>query len=140
MSEGQRPGGLTALAVINFVLAGLGLMNLAGALVMSQQLEESRRQGEKIPRFVEIMLSMTWVDYALALGMWTLMVLSGIGYLKQRRFLGRTLGNLFVLVGLGLAVRTMATDRFMFMSLIDLVYPLLTAILINGAFREDLVN
>ena len=140
MSEGQRPGGLTTLAVINFVFAGLGLMNLAGALVMSQQLDEMKRKGEKIPEFFEKMLAMTWIDYVLLLAALTLMVVSGIGYLKQKRVLGRGMGNLFVLVGLGAAVRAIADDRFVFMSLFDLVYPLITVLLINGSFREDLVN
>ena len=34
MSEGKRPGGLTALAVINFVFAAWGLIGLLGLVAM----------------------------------------------------------------------------------------------------------
>lgn len=34
MSEGKRPGGLTALAVINFVFAGWGLIGLLGLVAL----------------------------------------------------------------------------------------------------------
>ena len=34
MNEGKRPGGLTALAVINFVFTGFGLLGLLGLIAI----------------------------------------------------------------------------------------------------------
>ncbi|MGE0547574.1 MAG: hypothetical protein AB7O24_04475 [Kofleriaceae bacterium] len=71
-----------------------------------------------------------------------LMIASGVGYLKQKRFLGRTLGNGYAVASLLSTVVSLAMvkDSFGIMTIIGIIYPVLTLILINGTFKEDLVN
>lgn len=150
MNAGKRPGGLTALAVMNFVMGGWGLLvtlgfvaNLAVLLDLipkSAQLEESTEHlvAIGIPGLVAILV----LCFLTA----SLLILSGIGYLKQKRLLGRTLGNTHAVTGMAYKI-LMATilspeigGGFQLETIIGLVYPLLTLLLLNTAFKRDLVN
>jgi hypothetical protein len=155
MSESARPGGLTALAVINFILGGLGLINvpaLGMLLAMhlgtfgqgDKDMREATKEASKlveaagVPLFVTIM--------ALHGLLAVLLILSGIGYLKLKRFLGRVLGNAYAIVAIATSVlwiwgTSSVKEGGMDLGVLaGLVYPLITLFLINTTFREDFTN
>ncbi len=138
MAEGKRPGGLTALAVLNFVFGGLGalaLLALWALISAADQVdtnEVARASGGTGLLYVSLLMSTVSVG---------LLIASGVGYLGQKRMLGRTLGTVYgvlalVSTGVGLA----AGVEFGIGTLIGLVYPVLTLILLNTTFKDDLVN
>ena len=136
MAEGKRPGGLTALAVLNFVWGGfgvLGVLAMAALFGIFNQLTEGAVAeevgGERMLLFILTALSAT------------LLIVSGIGYLGQKRVLGRMMGSFYGISsiannGLSIAVG----EEFSFYTIVGLVYPLLTLILVNTTFKDDLVN
>jgi hypothetical protein len=136
MAEGNRPGGLTALAVLNFVFGGfgvLGVLAMAALFGFFNELSEGEIAkevgGEGILLFI-----LTGISAAL-------LIVSGIGYLGQKRVLGRMMGSFYGIAsiannGLSLAVG----EEFNFGTIVGLVYPVLTLILVNTTFKDDLVN
>ena len=189
MHEGKRPGGLTALAIFNFIgSAGdfLGVLGLVAALVFVSTLlseeestgnsgttasaeeqpaaEESGAAGEQ-PAESEEKEGLTdeqreqldvlkqfgktfWiVAIAADVVLGTLLLLSGIGYLLQKRFLGRVLGNVYAVCSLAATVAMMAMmpegipgTGFTIGTMLAIIYPALTLILLNTTFKEDLVH
>lgn len=75
-----------------------------------------------------------------------LLLISGIGYLKQKKFLGRILGNAYAVVGIiggmvsGVMLPPELEGGFTIGRIIDLIYPVLTLILLNTTFKDDLTN
>jgi hypothetical protein len=131
-SSGTRPGGLTALAILNFLFGGLGLI---GALT------NLARSGNASDEVVKLIGRDALLINAIVGGLVSiLLILIGIGFLGQKRVMGRVLGNVYgILSLLGTAV-SVAYVGFNFFVIIGLVYPLLTLLLINGTFKDDLVN
>jgi len=181
MSEGKRPGGLTAMAVFNFIGTGLDLIGIlvilalvlgSGALVKiieegeakqqeaaqrreqteAQKREAAKRQEElekakkQLAIFEEFEGKYLALIIALNLACATLLLLSGIGYLMQKRFLGRKLGIAYALISIPTSLVELnltpaeAGGGFSLASLIAFFYPVLTLILLSTTFREDFVN
>lgn len=72
-----------------------------------------------------------------------MLVVSGIGYLKRRRLLGRAVGNAFVVVAIATAIGfALFMDARYYSVAAGLValYPLATAVLINGPFKVELAR
>jgi hypothetical protein len=155
MASDKRPGGLTALAVINFVLGGLSLLGALGLAVLvpllgmaieqaSQEMPpEQVAQMEALaemsgPLFVVLLL----ISFVSAI----LLIVSGVGYLKLKKFLGRTLGNAYAVIsivyaiGAALLMPVEIGGGFNIMAIVGLIYPVLTFILLNTTFKEDFVN
>lgn len=133
----KRPGGLTALAVLNFVFAGLGILALLALFALLGAVETSAAAAD-----VKISTGVVWALILLGFVRMGIMIAAGVGYLGQKRFLGRTLGNTYAILslldtGLGLAL---ADTGFGIGTLIGLIYPVLTLILLNTTFKDDLVN
>jgi len=127
MQEGTRPGGLTALAVLNFVGTGLdvlgiialvGMIALGGTLadeIERQAKERAEREhtGEGEPElrpedreaiatlrsFEETGGGVLGLLIGLNLACAGLLTAAGIGYLRQRRW-GRLLGNFYAVASL----------------------------------------
>ena len=154
VSPASRPPVVTLLALCNFIFAalfGIGLVAYLGRMRFVPLVESHAptlsgtelRQGEAI-----LALGVT-PYYALGVVMVVLTVLlivSGIGYLYLKRFEGRTLGNVTVLVAIasGLAV-TFWLPRVLDggingFSGINFTYPLLTLFLLNRTFKDYFVN
>ncbi len=153
MNQEKRPGGLTALAVINFIFSGLYLLGILGWIIILlviigiipiDQLNEIQRtqmeafQKLGIPVFIFVLI--------LSLVSSVLLLLSGIGYLKQKKFLGRTLGNIYAVIDIissvvsGIILTSETGGGFTIMTMVGLIYPVLTLILLNTTFKEDLTN
>jgi hypothetical protein len=144
MAEGRRPGGLTALAVLNFVfggfgaifgllaLAGLGLVNTAAEAMDGAMDEAMSEMGVSMG----MLLMKTIFDCITA----ALLIVSGVGYIKLKRVLGRTVGSLYGIVSLaGVAIMLVGGFPFGFGIIIALIYPVLTLSLVNLTFKDDLV-
>ena len=152
MNQEKRPGGLTALAVINFIFSGWNLIGLIGlaaffAFIGKIQTDDmNEAQRTQFETFQNLGLPMFIFIFALSIIISVLLLLSGIGYLKQKKFLGWGLGNAYAIVTI---VNSIASG-FMFPSemgggfnigtIIGLIYPILTLILLNTTFKEDLTN
>jgi hypothetical protein len=152
MNEGKRPGGLTALAIINFILAGLSSLSLFGMVALfglidtmpTEKMDEAQRaqmeavQNMGMPTLVLIVV--------LTLLSGVLLLLSGIGYLKQKKVLGRLVGNIYAISAIvgslvsGLLFKPELGGGFHFGTIIGLIYPILTLALINTTFKDDLTN
>ncbi len=150
MSEEKRPGGLTALAVINFIFVGLALVGLAsmmatyvGLIPTDNMPEEHKAQ---IEAFQSMSLPLFVMIFAIAVISNVLLLLAGVGYLGQKKILGRTLGNAYAVISIvssivsGTMISSEAGGGFTIGTLIGLVYPVLTLVLLNTTFKEDLVN
>lgn len=189
MTEGKRPGGLTALAVFNFIGCGLDILGIltilgtalfSGALIetmdeaenrekekrASAQEEPGREEAETPPeenrkktdeerqreQARQVLKAWGELGYGV-LACWVaamaaltiLLLLSGIGYLKQKRFLGRTLGNTYAVLSILTTVLELAilpdviTGGQTIMVVVALLYPVLTLFLLNTTFKEDFV-
>jgi hypothetical protein len=75
-----------------------------------------------------------------------LLIASGVGYLKQKKVLGRGFGNAYGILSIvyavmwGLLVSADAGGGFNIGTIISLVYPVLTLALLNGTFKHDFVR
>jgi len=152
MNEGKRPGGLTALAVINLVFAGFSLLQLAGLAAffsLADQMPTDQMQETQKAQ-IEAMKNMGTPTLALIFGLTliggVLLLLSGIGYLKQKKILGWMVGNVYAVVAIlgsiasGLLLRAELGGGFSIGTIVGLIYPILTLVLINTTFKEDLTN
>ena len=152
MQEGKRPGGLTALAVINFVFAGFSVLSLLGLAaffalidkVPTDQMEAVQR--EQIEALQNMGTGVFVLVFAMNLLTGLLLLLSGIGYLKQKRVLGWMVGNAYAVISIGGSIVSgvmFATELgggFNIGTIINLVYPILTLVLLNTTFKGDLTN
>ncbi len=145
MSQGKRPGGLTALAVINFVFCGLALLGVLAfiALVaLMGAMEMEGADGDRARNDIELAGGMGWIWLSIIISgvNAVLLLISGIGYLKQKLVMGRYIGTAYALSSLVFSAAYGAMVRFEFGSLVGIVYPVLTLVLLNTTFKDDLVN
>jgi hypothetical protein len=155
MTEGKRPGGLTALAVINFVFAGLTFLSVLsiGALIAILSATKGSAAVEKASQEMNKALTVSGIGAGMLIFLTAfsaisavLLLVSGIGYLKQKKFLGRILGNMTALISIIASVLTAALlpagagGGFSLMFIINIIYPLLTLFLLNTTFKEDFIS
>jgi hypothetical protein len=135
----NRPGGLTALAVFNFVVAFFYLLAGIGLLVAVANPEgRSGQLATTSETLIGIQAAYSLVDVAL-------LIVAGIGYLKLKRVLGRWVGTIEAVLGLcffgfTLGVTLHAGGAFRLSSLNYVVYPGITLVLLHIVFRENLVE
>jgi hypothetical protein len=156
MNAHRRPGGLTAMAVVNFVFGGLSAFSVAGLAAVMFLLgnpEVAQKAATVTPQ------QQAQLDALLAMGKGmflflaicsaisaALLIVSGIGYLKLKKFLGRSLGNITALVSIaaGLATAILMAPQlgggFNLGTVIGLIYPVLTLFFLNVTFKDDFVN
>lgn len=159
MNAHRRPGGLTALAVVNFIFGGLSVLGVlgyvgvmflvnnpeiaqgaagapGGSAAQQAQLEALREMGQGVFLFLTICSVVSAALY----------IASGVGYLKLKRFLGRQLGNITALlsivvsVGSAMFMAPQLGGGFNLTTVIGLIYPLLTLFFLNVTFKDDFVN
>ena len=160
MSNGMRPGGLTALAVMNFAFAAFMALRSLNWLTMililadafpipmgggdSEQSREMARQMELVREWfneaggIPLVIALAGLCFVQA----ALLITSGIGYLKQKKLLGHVLGNVYVAtavlyVALVVGCVPKELGGFNLMTMIALIYPVLTLVVLNTTFRRD---
>jgi hypothetical protein len=134
----KRPGGLTALAVLNFVFGGLGAIFLLGLIALITAADKvSGGEVSKAPGAGQVYLVI-----ALAVVSVILMITAGVGYIQQKKFLGKTLGNAYGVLALGRTALEIALldAGFGVGTIIGLIYPVLTLILLNTTFKDDFIR
>lgn len=144
MAEGRRPGGLTALAVLNFVFGGFAALAILALLALIAAVNSAGNGAEFNRGMADAGASagILYVSLILTAVSAALLITSGVGYIKQKRFLGRTLGNVYAVMSLANTVIGIVALKsgFGLGTIIGLIYPLLTLFLINTTFKDDLVN
>jgi hypothetical protein len=155
MASDKRPGGLTALAVINFIWGGFTALGAIGLAVLiplmgsvmdqaSGQMTPEQQAQMAALRDVSGPLFMTLIFISAVTA--ALLIASGVGYLKLKKFLGRTLGNAYGVISVvyaiaaGMLLPVELGGGFNIATIIGLIYPVLTLILLNTTFKEDFVN
>lgn len=151
MALGRRPGGLTALAVLNFVFAGLHALNVLGAVflyAMAGELKQQMKTADDRAVFeaFENMNVGLWALILIStfLGL-VLLIVAGVGYLKMRKW-GRTYGNVYALISIVASILgAIVTPSELgggigIATIIGLVYPLLTLYFVNATFKDDLIS
>ena len=159
MTAGKRPGGLTALAVLNFVFGGLGVLGVLGMclvfvfLLSASDLvsDAAAASGDVaadavIEAWREAGMGFFYLTLVLSLLSTVLLIASGVGYLQQKKFLGRTLGSAYALLAIlrafidRMLLNEEAGGGFGLATVVGLIYPFLTLFLLNTTFKEDLVR
>ena len=137
MSQRKRPVGLTALAVLNLVVGGsAALFCLCWLAGESNALELAKAWDDVGGGFFYFTMTKVIVCGGL-------LAASGVGYLQQKKVLGRGLGNAWAILCLLLSlVCTLAVTGeegggFNTNMIPDLVYALLTLVLLNTTFKHD---
>ena len=137
MADGKRPGGLTALAVFNFIFGGLSVL---AALALGFALANADELAAKHPELKDISRGMLTLTLVLTIASAVLLIASGVGYLKQKRFLGRTLGTIYAVLSLVSTVVAVVSGQVVDIgTIIGVIYPVLTLLLVNLTFKDDLV-
>lgn len=133
----DRPSGLTALAVVNFVLGGFALLGVLGLVVATSADPEAAAQQGMVGDEVSMGMVYGWSLLELLVG--GLLIASGLGYLRLKKLLGRALGNLYAFLAIvsEFAGLSMLGMDFSLLTLISIIYPVLTLALLNTVFRDD---
>ena len=152
MDDKKRPGGLTAMAAINIILAGFSLLGAIGIAFSMSILDKiptngmTEAQKAQIAAFQNIDPSIFAVIIGINIIIFMLLLLSGIGYLTQKKVLGRTVGNIYSFVGIiSVIISVMIIPNeigggFGIRTIIGIIYPTLTLILLDTKFKDDLNN
>jgi hypothetical protein len=151
MSTGKRPGGLTALAVVNFIFGAFGVLTSLAFIAIVKfagELAENVEESDKaaFEAFEELGFGLFLGIVIFSFLSSILLLVSGVGYLKLKKFMGRKLGNLYAAsaiiysLGLGLVMPPDLGGGFNIGTIIGLVYPVLTLVLLNATFKDDFVN
>src|SRR5262245_43377570 len=122
---GQRPGGLTALAVLNFIFGASGLLQVFRLAAMLGSSPHARAELERASEFggtggaIYLLILLQLVGS-------TLLILSGAGYLGQKRLMGKVLGSIYGVVGLvSTALTALLVHQFNLFTILGILYPLL---------------
>jgi hypothetical protein len=150
MESTNRPGGLTALAVLNFIIAGLGVLTALSRAAMLSMGTGSLALPPELQQRVQDMLEAGrgWLAFSAVAGLVlaVLLVLSGIGYLQQKRVLGRMVGNAYAVVSIVASICSvlLATQGIgvgaVLLLCIKIIYPVVTLALLNSVFKGNLVR
>ena len=91
MSEGKRPGGLTALAVLNFIFGGLGAIGALGLIAIMALLNVAAAETDLdengralADAWAEAGLPIFYLIVATTALSAFLLIASGVGYIKQK--------------------------------------------------------
>ena len=135
----NRPSGLTALAVLNFVVAFWTLLvGVISLFMLTGAIQPKKGQVFPPETILAVTSAFSFLDVPL-------LITAGVGYLKVMRILGRHLGSVEAVLGLcffgfltGHALNVGAPLQFS--ALKYLVYPGITLVLLNVVFRENLTE
>jgi hypothetical protein len=150
MNDNPRPSGLTALAIINFIIAGFGALSaLSRFAILSMDPSAITLPPEvqgSLQQMLESGRGLLAFTAASGLVLTVLLVLSGIGYLQQKRVMGRMLGNTYGVLSILARICSMIILVRGFgpiaaiTTFFGFVYPIVTLSLINTVFKPNLVR
>ncbi len=156
MSEGKRPGGLTALAVLNFVFGGFGVIGILALCAVYALLTAAAKTvvtaaagtagAQDVANAANAINqqsgALTLISLILLVVSVTLLIVSGVGYLGQKKFIGQRLGSIYGVVSIAQTVLSILflKSGFGIGTIIGLTYPILTLVLLNNTFKDDFVN
>ncbi len=145
-ATGKRPGGLTALAVLNFVFGGLGLIfSIIGIIgvgaMMAMAAGAAKALGGSAAMAAMPSAAVLYGQLGIGLLASILEIVAGIGYLGQKKS-GRTMGNAFAILGVVSVIMSIVLvhSGFGFSAILGLVWPGLTLFFINTTYKNNLVN
>jgi len=163
---GKRPGGLTALAVLNFVFGGLGIIGgifvtflgglFSSAGNMSDEFGKAIRQGarntgdaravqaanELVGKGADEASAFFYILGVFALITASLLIVAGVGYLKQSKKSGWLFGNIYGIAAIVITFLqvTVVGIGFGAFEILGLAYPIVTLALLNSVFKESFPN
>lgn len=151
MEETKRPGVLTALAVINFILVFLYIVLNGLAILFFAFIDHIPlgNLGEAQVARIEAMQQLGTGELVFMFGppiiAGILLLLAGVGYLNQKKILGWVMGNAYAAV---MILHNIISPFILVPELrggavsltISLAYPVITLILINFVYKKNLVN
>jgi len=138
--------------VVNFLVAALTVFVILSSTVTIMILTHPEMTGEHQARLRGILeehdigVSYFVISIAVSAVLMTLLIVSGVGYLMQKKILGRILGSSFAVLSLARNVVEIVTlpedggggvDP---LRILVMTYALLTLVLLNTTFRRDFVN
>ena len=125
-----RPGGLTALAVLNFVFGGLGLIFCLLGVVGLSAIMALGGSGVVV----------ALISLVLGLVGSVLMIIAGVGYLKMKKS-ARMMANGYAVLAIINAILSIAMlGGGVVGNIIGLAYAGVTLFAVNMAFKDKLVN
>ena len=155
MSTSDRPSGLTALAVINFVTGTFQFFSAVAFLlrrfVFSQRFEgrelgEDEHHAEGLQALLDVPVVESLVYSSLYLAAALLLIVTGVGYLKRKKFFGRHLTTVYVICDLGALALMFAWLPESYIRELGIAvlrmafYPLFIGAVIHTVFRRDLMR
>jgi len=144
MAVGQRPSGLTAFAIVNFVFAGFGGLGCLGMIAGAAVLKHSGYHFPDPKAEAAVQQIAEWLPLLVVTCTVStlLLIVSGFGFLKQSRVLGRYVGSAYGIFGLLMVLINFAIvhQPFGIGTITGLVYPIVVLILVNTTFRDDLTS
>ena len=145
----KRPGGLTAMAVLNFVFGGLGIITyilfivgiIAAVAILNAAIQQAQDDGDDA-KVEEIRLqmpnmSLSYVVLLLGLISSALLIVSGVGYLTMSRAAGYLMGMAYGILAIIAQILWITVGNAGALGIIiGLAYPVLTIVLLNTAFKK----
>ncbi len=122
----NRPGGLVALSVVNFIMGVIGLFIVMGLFKLVGI------GGALVPMVARITLTMRLIEVVL-------LFVSGFGYMTMRPIAGRLVGNIYACLSIFTTVLAAAIlyKDFGILTLMAMLFPIITLILLNTVFRDS---
>lgn len=132
----QRPGGVTVLAIINFLGFAISLLTLLWE-IYSYFTSEVAGEGTSYSS-----MSAYFVIQGCNVALCLLLVITGIGLIGCRKLIGRHFTTALFLVSLAkaIAVVNLAPEEFNLFTVALVVWPLVAAVLVNTVFTDDLTQ
>lgn len=153
--EVARPTGLTVLAVMNFIFGASAVMSGLSSLLMLpfwdsfNKVIDGAQNQQDAPEFAKRILDFTSgvltkeamiVGGILSLITGPLLLISGVGYLRQQKVKGRRIGNIYAFIALAGVILGYIFWNLGMLNLVELIYPVFTLVLLNSVFKNDFVN
>ena len=147
MENSKRPGGITFFAIVNFIVALISIV-LAGLFVLSvafigqvpvENMTEAQRASVELLKNMPVGAIIFTISKGVLGGI--LLILAGIGYLKQKKVLGYIIGNVYAAAMIIYTVVSpfilgAAGNRGVISYILALLYPVVTLIVLNFIYSK----
>lgn len=146
MSANNRPNGLTILAICNFLFAAISAFGILNIIILffHHSIKTSNSPQYELVKTVGPPMAITLFSILVILII--LLSISGIGFLKRKRFIGRTLGNAYAILAIfdiiltGLMLDNKLGGGAIIGTITGVIYPIVLLFLLNTYFKKDFAN